>query len=362
MKRALQFKFLSLLFMMPLLVSASVETDYKHDKKKTISKEFTVNKNASLEVNNSYGNIDIITWNENRIVIEVTITTSGNDADKVQKKLDDITVKFSASPERVAAKTIIDGKNSNSWWKWGKNNNVKMSINYTIKLPIANNINLNNDYGNITVDKLEGRAEINCDYGKITTKELMSDNNILNFDYTKNCYFEYIKSGKINADYSDFVVAKAKVLDINADYSNSKIEVAEDINYNCDYGKVTIEKANNISGNADYVTSVIGDVYKTINLNADYGSIKISRLNENAGDVTIKSEYAGITIGLAPTYNFNFIFKLEYASLRDSNGFNFTKKVEESSDKYYSGYYGKQNSGSTMHIVSEYGNLTFNKN
>ena len=95
-------------------------------------------------------------------------------------------------------------------------------------MPISGKVNLNNDYGNINLDKLKGKAEINCDYGKITTKELMAEGNVFNFDYTKGSYFEYIKSGKINADYSDFTISKTKNIDINADYTNSKIEIAED--------------------------------------------------------------------------------------------------------------------------------------
>ena len=113
-----------------------------------------------------------------------------------------------------------------------------MKINYVVKMPITNHVDLSNDYGNITLGTLEGRAEISCDYGKITTKELLADNNVINFDYTNNSYFEYIKSGKINADYSGFTVAKTKDLTIVADYTKSLIEIAENVNYNCDYGSL----------------------------------------------------------------------------------------------------------------------------
>ena len=61
----------------------------------------------------------------------------------------------------------------------------------------------------LILGKLKGRAELSCDYGKITTKELLADNNDISFDYSNNCYFEYIKGGKINADYSGFTVSKA---------------------------------------------------------------------------------------------------------------------------------------------------------
>jgi len=362
MKTAILYKTLFVFLMLPMLIIASNDTNKKgkHSKEKIIKKEFSVNANATLKVDNSYGNIDIITWNENRIVFEITITTSGNDEEKVQKKLDDITIEFQSSANQVSAETIFNKKSK--WWNWNTNNNVNMKINYIIKMPITNNVNLDNSYGSINLDRLEGRVNIDCDYGKITTKELLSDHNMIAFDYSKNCYFEYIKSGEINADYSDFIVAKTNNLDISADYTSSNIEVAEDINYSCDYGSMTIDKVNNVTGSGDYLTTKIGSVYKNVSIEADYGSIKISNIAANANNVTINSDYVGITIGFDKGYNFNFDINLEYASLRKHEGFEFNKKHEESSDKYYYGYYGSENSGNLIKINSDFGSVSFTKN
>lgn len=229
-------------------------------------------------------------------------------------------------------------------------------------MPITNNVDLSNDYGNINLDKLEGHAKINCDYGKITTKELMADNNIITFDYTNHSYFEYIKSGKINADYSEFTVGKTNDLKIVADYSKSKVETAENVSYNCDYGSITIEKVNNVNGNGDYLTTKIGDVYKNIDIKGDYGSLKISNMTENAGNVTLGSNYMKITIGYAANYNFSFEIDLKYASFRGQDGLEIIKQRIESRNKYYAGYYGNNNSGNTIKISSDYGSVTFNKN
>ncbi len=360
--RTQQLYKLVILLLIPAMTFSVNDLKGKYTKNKMINKEFTVNSDATLKINNSYGNLDIVTWDENRIVIEVSITTRGNDEEKVQKKLDEITVKFSSSPELVAAQTIFNKNKSKSWWSWTKNNNVNMEINYLVKMPVTNAVILDNDYGSINLDKLEGQAKISCDYGKITTKELMADNNSISFDYTNNSYFEYIKSGKINADYSGYTVSKTENLDISADYTKSKIEVAENIKYSCDYGGITIEKVNNVEGNGDYLTTRIGDVYKNVNIDADYGSIKIDNLTANAGNVSINSDYVGIKIGIDPEYDFDFDIDLEYGSLNEDDGFQYKKQRIESGDKYYVGYHGKESSGNMVRISSEYGSVTFFKN
>lgn len=363
MKTALLYKTLVALLIFPALVIGSNNSNLsgKYTKEKKINKEFTVNAGAEFKVDNSYGNIDVVTWNENRVVIDITITTNGNNEEKVQKKLDEITVDFENSPNLVSAKTRFNKNGSRSWWNWG-NSNVNMKINYTIKIPITNNVDISNDYGNINLGKLEGRAKISCDYGKVTTKELMADNNDINFDYTNHSYFEYIKSGKINADYSGFTVAKTNDLTIVADYTKSQVEIAENINYNCDYGSLTVDKVNSVTGNGDYLTTTIGDVYKNIEVKGDYGSLKIKNMTNNAGNISIEADYLNITIGYSSGYNFKFDIDLEHASLRDSDGFIFTKEKEENSDKYYAGYYGNSNSGNMIKIASDYGSVTFKKN
>lgn len=353
---------LTLLLLLPAVIFANNDNNWdgKYTKKKTIKKEYNVSKDATLKIDNRYGNLDVVTWNENRIVFEITITTNGNDEDKVQDKLDDINVNFSGTSNYVSAETQIGKSKSKSWWNWGNNNSINIQINYLVKIPITNNVDLNNDYGSILLGTLQGHATINCDYGKITTKELLADNNNISFDYTNNCYFEYIESGKINADYSGFTVAKAKKIDIAADYTNSLVEIAEDVSYNCDYGSLRVNNINNFSGNGDYLTVVLGNVYENVNIEADYGSIKIGKMTKNAGNVSIDSDYVGIKIGIDNDYSFDFEIDLDYGGLNgDDDSFEFNMKSDRSTSKYYKGYKNTKNSGNLIRIKSDYGSVSF---
>ena len=110
-----------------------------------------------------------------------------------------------------------------------------------------------------------------------------------------------------------------------------------------------------------YLTVVLGDVYKNVTLNADYGSIKIGKMTKNAGDINIESDYVGIKIGIDPEYAFDFDIKLEYGSLTGEDDFEINTKSIKHSDKYYSGYHNKSNSGNLIKINSEYGSVTFDK-
>ncbi|PKA84294.1 hypothetical protein ATE92_2475 [Ulvibacter sp. MAR_2010_11] len=359
-----QFKKAVFLLLIPAIVFANPDKfKGKYTKEKTLKKEYSVNANAGLKVDNSYGNIYITTWNENRTVIEVHITTNGDDEKEVQERLDQITVDFTGNASLVTAKTRFGDNNNNSWSWWGKKHkSISIEVNYTIKIPAMNSVDLNNDYGSINLNRLEGNAKINCDYGQLIIGELLADNNYLNFDYTSNSTIAYMKSGKIDADYSGFVLDKVGRLELNADYTNSEIGEATEVNYNNDYGKVTINKAGNITGRGDYVSNRIGTVTGTLNLNTDYGSITVDRLTGSAKDVTINADYTGIKLGFASNYNFNFTVNLTYCSLKGVEEISVTNTSKESSHKMYSGYHGSKNSGNTVNIRSDYGGVTFIKN
>ncbi len=104
--------FLSMLPMSTVANPSDGKWDY--EKTKTIKKEFDVNADALLTIKNKYGNVDVISWDQNRVEIEVTITVSGNDESKVIDRLSKINVNFENSRSAVSAKTSIE--NSSKGW------------------------------------------------------------------------------------------------------------------------------------------------------------------------------------------------------------------------------------------------------
>lgn len=354
---------LLLLMMAPaIMVANTTWPKGKYTKEKKIKKEFTVNADARLIIDNSYGNVNMVSWDENRVVIEVHVKTNGNDEERVQNKLDEIDVRFDGTMSMVSAKTTFSKSGGRSWWNSWKNNNVNMEVHYTIKLPVTNDIDISNDYGGISINRIEGNAKINCDYGKLTLGELMADNNYLDFDYTKNSTIGFMKSGRITADYSSFILERGGDIELNADYSKSEFGKIENLNYNCDYGSISTGETKDVMGRGDYLSAKIGVVHGTLNIDADYGSIRIDEMSSDAGDLVIQSDYTGIKIGYNPAYEFTFNIKLEYAGLSGKEDLTIMKERKESTDKYYEGYYGSATSRNNININSEYGGVTLFKN
>ena len=354
------FKILCIALLVPLSITAN-NSKGKYKKTKTVTKEYNVNANATLELYNKYGNVDVTTWNENRTVITVTITTTGNNESKVEKRLDLIHVDFDATANRVYAKTSIENRR-NSWSLWGNNNNVSMNIHYQVKMPVSNHIIISNKYGGITIDKLDGSTDITCKYGKLYIGELRNSKNEITIDYTRKSQIDFMESGSIDADYSTLHIDSAGKTQLNADYSNLSFGTITQLNYNCDYGSLKIESVEKLEGNSDYMHLTANQLLNTANVDMDYGGLKIYGLGANFKQLKVDGSYASIKIGVQAQNTFNFKINLKYGRFKHGNGFTTQKEIVKNSSKYYEGYYNKANSNTHILIKSNYGSITFFNN
>ncbi len=338
------------------------EFDGKHTKEKKIKKEFQVSANSKLNIDNSYGNVDVTTWDQNRVVIEVIIKTNGNDEDEVEKKLREINVEFDQTSSGVSAKTRFS-KNEKSWWKdiFSGFDNVNMEVNYMVRAPEGNHLGISNDYGGIYIDKTTGNTSINCDYGKMDLGELLGSSNALTFDYTRSSKIDYVTNATINADYSDFEIMEAEQLVITADYSKSKIGKVSRLEYNCDYGSVEIDKVKVLIGNSDYLTSKINRIFTSADLNMDYGSLSIDKVVKGAKNINIDTDYAGVKLGYDREMSLDFNVKTNYGGISGLDEMNVQRNDNKNSSNSASGSYGS-GSGTQINISTSYGSVKFYKN
>jgi hypothetical protein len=352
------YKLLILLVLPAITFANNGKFKGKYTKEKTIKKEYTVNSNAGLEINNRYGDINVTTWNENKTVIEVIIRTNGNNEERVQERLDEISIDLDGNATKVSATTELK---SDSNWGWNSNNkkkNVSMEIMYNIKIPKTNTVDLNNKYGAITLGDLDGNAKINNKYGQITLGILSAENNQITIKYVKTATIKFMRSGKINAGYSTFTLDASDDLELEASYTATNLGTIGDLNYNNRYGKLRVSNVTNVIGNAAYNSGKFGSITGNANFNVRYSPISIETLTASAKDVTFNGRYSKFSAGVASNYAFDIEASLKYASLGGKDLFTLSTQESKSNSKFYKGYHTSKNSGNKMNINSSYGSIT----
>ncbi|MDC9721585.1 MAG: hypothetical protein PSN34_02270 [Urechidicola sp.] len=351
------YKTVFLFLLIPTLIFANSELKGKYTKTKTIKKEFSVSASATVNLDNKYGSIDIQTWDQNKVTLEIIITTKSNNESKAQNKLDDIHIEFENSNSRVVAKTKI-GKSSG--WSWNNNNNVNMDIQYIVRMPQSNNLVVDMDYGDVMIDKLEGKTDINLDYGKLIAGEFLNTSNKINMDYSQGSSIDFLKNGNINTDYSTIEIDKAGNIDLVADYSTITIQQANDISFNLDYGNLTINSAHSIEGNSDYTQLKFGKIADILVVKGDYGGLKVDEMGANFSRVNIETQYIGVKIGVNSNSSFKFFSNTQYGDVKVPSRMNITNHLEKNTRTEIEGTYN--GTKGEMKINTQYGSIKITEN
>jgi hypothetical protein len=351
-----QCKLLLALLLLPIIVFANSIDLGKYTKQREIKKAYFVNPDAGISIKNSYGNVFVTTWDEDKIELIINIKVSGDNEKWVEKRIEDIDVSIEALKTMVTAETIL----TKSLYTFnGKNNSFE--INYTVKIPKNGSVKIKNNYGSIITTDLYASTNLSCEYGKITLGKLNGNSNTISFDYCQKSSIEYVKNASISADYSGFTLAEFGKVNLKADYTDCSLGIGNELKYDCNYAKLNLGNISTIEGSGDYLNIRLKQLSNTLKIATDYSKITVDKIEAKANSVTIDSEYTAVELGFDADFAFNFDVNLRYANFKYDNDFEFNSKQEKTFSKSYQGYY-KKSGVNKVTIQSDYGNVTMHQN
>ena len=329
----------------------------KYKKTKKIEKTYQVYPGVHFYVSNEYGNINLTGWNKNTVKVEVSISVTGDDQKAVIEKSKQISIEAKGSDKEVSFFTHINSSNRSSWSLislfFGKNQNLGYEINYDIKVPIKALVTINNEYGNIFIDELQGNLKLNADYGKLEIGELGGENNHINLDYFSVSHIDFIRKGIIKMDYSTMIIDKAYELKIIADYTKIDIHKVRKMQFSNDYGYIKVKDAMLVKGTGDYQTRTFENINSLV-FSGDYGSIKIVNPKMGFDKIKLDCDYTNVKIinGLQASYRFNLM--QDYGCFKYDE-LHFIKREEDGQERDIKAYYKEEDSSSLIDITADYG-------
>lgn len=342
-------KYLVLLVLIPKMGFAVNPEKHAYNKEKTISKTFDVNSDVQLGVVNSYGNVNVYLWDENKVSIQVNIKVSGNNEAKVNQRIDDIDVSFQASQSRVNAETEFGNS------KWHGNNNLSYEINYIVKIPKNGSADLDNKYGGISVEKLNGTAIIRCQYGSINLGQLNGKSNTINISYSHNSTINTSDKINLKSQYSDVEFQKVNLINIDGNYNNFEFQNLGTINVSSNYTKIKSNATQKVAIDGNYLTLKLGEIGNTLNISSNYSDVQFSTSNSTK-NIIVNGNYSNTKIFCSTDYAFDFNINLGYGSLKDGIGLKYIEKSEKNNSKSYSGY-NISSGKSKLSVTTNYGGV-----
>lgn len=310
------------LISLPAMSKAATGDDI--DKKKNISKTYTVGPNDKLEIENSFGNVVINTWNKNEIKVDVEIGAKASTEEKAQDMMNEISVKDDRSGNTIYWKTDIGDINDNHHGKRNKNNDEnerKFYIDYTVYMPASNALTIENSFGKTTVPDFNGQVNLTSKFGGLTTGKLANvdeidvefgtaelgplNNGDITFKFNSKSYIEKVSGTvKVKSEFSGNVQFSVdnniQELSLNESYSTIRMTVNKALSAKFDihtsFGNfhnstdfaINEEREDDDSGpkfDKDY-TGQSGDGKAKIKIKSSFGKIRISDSGDKPGTST----------------------------------------------------------------------------
>jgi hypothetical protein len=303
MKQVIKLAIFNLLLCVVTFTTYAQNNNKRYDyfKERTISKSYTAS-GTSLNINNSFGKVEIIAWDKNEIKVDIQIETSSTDESYNNKQFENIDVNESQSGGTVYLKTST-GKSKN-YCRNCKNN---MSIDYTIHLPTTVKLDIDNSFGATTLPDYRGELNLTSKFGSLNTGELTNAKKIL------------------------------------VEFGNSKIK-----------------SVSNITGTFKFSNIEIATLSGNNKIHAEFCGTAKFGLGSNLTGLNLNESYSTVNVKPAAGLSATYTLRTSFGNLVNRSNITMTRmdKPDEygpDSEKDYSGKTG--NGGARIDIKSSFGKI-----
>jgi hypothetical protein len=339
------------LFILILIFLLGIKGAKAHDEfTRLVKKEFIVNPDAQLTINNRFGRVHCANWEKNAVSIEVTITVTAADQEEADKMFKRISIDFTDSPSAVTATTIMQEMKQS-----GKG---RFSIDYMINIPVSINLDVTNKFGDIYINEIQGKTRLNLGYGNLEAKKLGNSDNLLDIKFSK-ARVNWIKGAVVSLKYSEMVLDYAGSLRLDSKYSNLDADKIIALNVVFEGGKLDMENSSAVDSKSRFSDIDIRRIEQSLNLDIQYGNCDVHEMPATFTSVNIRNKYGDVTVGLNEKANYSLDAELKFCDLDfpDENA-KFSYRSTTPTEKSFKGTIGGNETISSRVVInSEFGNV-----
>lgn len=347
-----------------LLVTAFPLSSQSVSEKRSFMRSLPLERDARLEVINKYGDIHITSWKKDSVYILAEIEAFAPNRSRLDKMLKGIEVSISGSGNLVRAETLF-GREITVLLESlkGITENIieyesKVRINYFINIPDNVDIDIDNQFGDVSLEDNSSIVSVNITNGdfKANSLDRISE---LSIDFG-DAEINSVRSAKLNTTFSKIIVSQSNDLVINSTSSRFELGKAGKVDIESRRDKFFIDDINGISGISYFTDYKIGNLNGNTDLDLKYGSLDIESIDARFENITIKSAYSDITAGFdaSPSFEFEIRHTNAFVVLPDIN-IKSRKEVlnEEKKEYFVSGIKGSNPGSHKVRIDATRGNI-----
>jgi hypothetical protein len=334
--------------------------------KRSFTKSLPLSKDARMEVINKYGDIHITSWKKDTVYIKAEIEAFAPNHSKLQKMLDGIEINIIGSGSLIRAETEFGREITVLLESFkgitGKiiDYDSRVQINYYINIPDYVDINIENQFGDISMENNTGIISVTLSKGNFEAKSLNRISS-LSLDFG-DAEIGSVKSGKINTTFSKIIIRQSNDLSINSTSTRFDLVKAEKVNVESRRDKFYIGDISGISGISYFTDYKIEILTGNTDLDLKYGSFDVARVDDRFEKITLNSDYSDITADFDASASFDFDIRHTnaFVVLPDKNIKSEKEALNEDKKEYLiTGEIGNNPGSRKVKIDAKRGNIYF---
>jgi len=361
--RARSLCLMAIALILPLAQAFATCPDQEFNR--TLNRDFGTTANGMVALYNQYGKLNVKTWNENRVKIDITIVVNATDQRAADRIFDRIKINFTNTAGYVKAETMIE--KCNGCW-----DNGDFRINYDVYMPVGNQLDLKNKYGNAYVANLNGKLTAEIKYGDLRTETLQNDADLslgygkANILSVRNLYgqvsYGQLSVGASNdvqmdTKYSEIRCDRANALRLTSKYDDFNLGAIDDLRLQTKYADVKVNETRLAFVTASYTDVAIEHAHEVVDVNLTYGNLKVANLDKNFQSFNAVSKYTDINVMVETGAVYRFDGEGSYTDFHYPKTMTPRQHLEDGSMNKLVGYMGNANAKGLVKVRMGYGDL-----
>lgn len=341
----------------------------KREFTKTVSREFGTTSNGVTALYNKYGKVNVNTWQNNSVKIEITIVVNANNQQGADKMFDRIKFNFISTAGYVKSETVIE--QGNDWWL-SESVCQDFKINYEVWMPIGNQLDLKNRYGNSSIGPLNNKLTAEIKYGDLRTDAISADAD-LNIAYGKanmvrvKNLFGSVSYGGINvvdaqdiqldSKYSALSTDQAGIVRVTSKYDEFDLGSIAELRLQSKYSGLKLQQARSVYITCQYTDLVVNTVLEVLDADMSYGNLTLGALSKGFNNVNINARYTDVKMTAERGASYRFNTEGSYMEMHYPSAATIRRRDDAGHTESVAGYLGDANAKGMVKVKMSYGDF-----
>lgn len=267
----------------------------------------------AFSLSTRYGRVQINPWNRPEIKVEAELIARAETAAAAAQLLDALDVQwldYDAKTGGVAVSTQFGAA------LHGRAGGCRYAVNYTIWLPPATVLRVENSFGDVTIaGDLTGPTTLLLDYGALRTGRLAGPRNAVRLSNGEG-RLAFAGPASIDARYARLHLHEGTLVDLRSTYSDVTIGTVRDLTVHSKYGDVALGTVRNLRGSSGYSRVTIDRLDEALDMALRYCPDFVVRdMGANFRQINLDGGFSTIRLGFAEAPGFRFDVSTEQGQL-----------------------------------------------